>query len=230
MPAESHNMELLLVEDDKNLSSVMREFLLKQGFTIVCAYDVDGAFEKIHQNKPDLILLDINLPDIDGFTFLDYIREEGLDMPVIVVTGNVQRNNQVQTYEKGANLFHPKPIDFTLLVSQINNLINNSRKDSEIVVKSEDLGLSLNIMLRELSHAGRTVTLTPGETKVIETVLRNQGNFIHSQSFLLHNGNPMPRKTRDSIISKLRKKLHSLAPGLELANIKGTGFRLCKRE
>ena len=215
---------LLLTEDDGNLAAVLSNFLKNHGFDVLVAGSSQEALETLRRKAIDLALFDIQLPDFDGLTLLRHIREDGSELPVIVITGHINRDNHLNSFKNGADIFHPKPIDFDLLLSQIGRLLEKIEPDSLLEVPN--IGLKFDTRSRKLAYKDKVVLLSRSEGLVFEKLLRTSDMLLLNSEFTTVSGEPMLRKTRDSLASRLRKRLRELGVPLKLVNLRGTGYQL----
>lgn len=122
--------KLLLVEDHDELSDFLSRRLVRRGFEVVIARDGAAALRDTVAHAPDLVLLDMNLPIVDGWTVARTLREQGSTVPVIALTAHAMSGDREKALAAGCDEHHPKPVDFALLLEQID----------ETLLKREDGG------------------------------------------------------------------------------------------
>jgi len=122
---------ILYVEDDPNNRMLVRRILMADGFTVLEAQDAAGALKALRENRPDLVLMDINLPEVDGLTLTAQIRQmpEIARIPIIALTANVMRGDRERTLEAGCDGYIQKPIDVDALPDQIRQFLQETRHD-----------------------------------------------------------------------------------------------------
>lgn len=121
----SENATILYVEDDLNNRMLVRRILMAEGFNVAEASSAEEALQFLESNQPDLILMDINMPDIDGYTLTAQLRQNPqlARVPIIALTANVMRGDRERTLEAGCDGYIQKPIDVDQLPIQINNFL-----------------------------------------------------------------------------------------------------------
>jgi two-component system cell cycle response regulator DivK len=116
---------ILYIEDDPNNRMLVRRILMAEGFTVVEAFNAAMAFEKLQSLMPDLILMDINMPEVDGYTLTAQIRADGRfgRVPIVALTANVMKGDRERSLEAGCDGFIPKPIDIDALPLQVQRFL-----------------------------------------------------------------------------------------------------------
>jgi two-component system, cell cycle response regulator DivK len=115
--------KLLLVEDHDELSDFLSRRLRRRGFEVVLAADGPAALERANSEAPDLMLLDMNLPLMDGWTVARTLREQANSLPIIALTAHAMSGDRAKALEAGCDEHHAKPVDFDLLLSQIDEAL-----------------------------------------------------------------------------------------------------------
>ena len=134
--------KILLLEDDINLSETIEEFLYDEGYEVVCVYDGISAEEKIYEQKFDLLLLDVNVPGINGFELLKKIREEGNETPAIFITSLNSTDDLSSGYESGCDDYIRKPFALKELLLRVQTILKRGffhKKENKVTIK--DLSL-----------------------------------------------------------------------------------------
>ncbi len=126
--AEFYKGRILYVEDNSDNRNLIRRVLEAEGFSVVDAINAAQAIEKLEHNKVDLILMDINMPDMDGYTLTTKIKgvNKFSNIPIIAVTANVMRGDREKSLEAGCDGYIQKPIDIDMLSTQIERFITRS--------------------------------------------------------------------------------------------------------
>ena len=115
--------KILLVEDHEELWDFLSRRLRRRGFVVVLAHNGRQALDQIAAEMPDVVLLDMNLPVMDGWTAVRQLREQSNRVPVIAVTAHAMAADRVRALEAGCDDYHPKPVDFELLLTQIDDAL-----------------------------------------------------------------------------------------------------------
>ena len=130
MDIESGKAKIMIIDDEKGLVDVIRDFLEERGFLVTAAYDGKNGIEIIRKSKPDLIILDILMPDMDGRAVLKKLKKEKdlKDIPVIILSGKTDQFDRNYLLEMGAYEYVTKPYDSYRLLRQINNTLEKKNK------------------------------------------------------------------------------------------------------
>ena len=130
MDIESGKAKIMIIDDEKGLVDVIRDFLEERGFLVTAAYDGKNGIEIIRKSKPDLIILDILMPDMDGRAVLKKLKKEKdlKDIPVIILSGKTDQFDRNYLLELGAYEYVTKPYDSYRLLRQINNTLDKKNK------------------------------------------------------------------------------------------------------
>ena len=115
--------KLLLVEDHEELWDFLSRRLRRRGFEVVLAHDGQQALDKVASETPDLMLLDMDLPIVDGWTVARTLRAQSNAIPIIALTAHAMSGDRAKALEAGCDEYHPKPIDFSLLLNQVDDAL-----------------------------------------------------------------------------------------------------------
>lgn len=115
--------KLLLVEDHEELWDFLSRRLKRRGFDVVLAHDGQQALDKVGSEQPDLILLDMDLPLVDGWTVARTLRQRGDRTPIIALTAHAMSGDRAKAIEAGCDEYHPKPVDFDMLLNQVDEAL-----------------------------------------------------------------------------------------------------------
>lgn len=215
--------KILIVEDEKHINRLIELVLLSDGYSnIQKAFDGEEAFELIKQSKPDLILLDIMIPKIDGFTLCRKIKQDNnlKDIRIIVITAKTMENDILTGFEKGAADYITKPFNNKILLARINAHLQN------YPLKKENKNLFLNKDNSSVIFNGNEIKLTKFEFKLMTLFINNMGR-VFSRSQLLEylrgdDGYEISERAMDVHIVNLRKKLGSD----NIETVRGLGYKL----
>lgn len=182
-----NNKKILVVDDEKPISDIIKFNLVKEGFTVITAYDGEEAVAKVKQSQPDLILLDVMLPKLDGFQVLRKIREQNAT-PVIMLTAKEEEVDKVLGLELGADDYITKPFGMRELIARVKANIRRA----EIAPVSEDEGqaiietgnLRIDLDRYEVMKNGEVIELTLREFELLKFLVL-QDNQIFTREQLL---------------------------------------------
>ncbi|HLD94605.1 MAG TPA: response regulator transcription factor [Anaerolineales bacterium] len=177
------NKRILVVDDEERIVRFIRLNLEQDGFLVVDAFTGRQAMEKLRQALPDLILLDVMLPDLDGFEVLRMIRENH-DVPIIMLTAKTEEDDRVRGLELGADDYVTKPFSPRELVSRVRAVLRRtekSREGKEGAIQVDDR-LKIDFDRREVWVEGKLVKLRPTEYRLLYHLVQNAGWVItHDQ-------------------------------------------------
>lgn len=232
---EEHTAKILLAEDDSNLGLVLKNYLELNDYQVELCRDGILALAAFRRDKFDLCLLDIMMPNMDGFTLAEEIRDVDPEIPLFFISARSMKDDIIQGYKLGADDYITKPFDSELLLLKIKAILKRNQelnhKENEQV--EFDLGgFHFNARLRTLSEGDKVQTLSPKENELLRMLCENKNDLLPREQALkkiwgsdtYFNGRSM-----DVYIAKLRKYLRS-DPQVEIVNIHGNGFRLVEKK
>ncbi|MBU5487600.1 response regulator transcription factor [Clostridium sp. MSJ-8] len=215
---------ILIVEDEIRIRFLIRDYLLKENFTVIEAENGLEALDLFKTNKIDLMILDIMMPKMDGLTVLNKIREIST-VPVILLTAKSQEEDKLQGYEYGADDYMTKPFSPKVLVAKIKALLKRSRE--EIDSSTQDYnGLSINKLSHEVKLDGDLLSLSPKEYELLiylvehESIALSRDNILDNVWGLDYYGDI---RTVDTNIKRLREKLQDKSS--YIVTVRGSGYK-----
>lgn len=228
----SKNKQVLLVEDDVNFGTVLRDYLQMNGYKVVLARNGLEGFEKFKKNEFDVCILDVMMPYKDGFTLAKEIRSKDKSIPVVFLTAKSMKDDVLKGYKIGADDYLTKPFDADILLKKLEVLIQRTQKSvqkskpkSRIVIGD----FIFNPRLRTLTYKKNTPTnLSPKENQLLLMLVETQNDLLSRNKALneiWNDDNYFTSRSMDVYIAKLRKYLRD-DDSVEIANIHGEGFRL----
>ncbi|MEY2624767.1 MAG: hypothetical protein RL412_542 [Pseudomonadota bacterium] len=220
---------LLLVDDDRALAAMLGEYLALQGFKVEWVASGEEALTSIESRLPDLVVLDVGLPGIDGLETLARVRERRM-VPVIMLTAHGEDHDRIAGLLAGADDYLPKPFNPLELAARIRAVLKRSISHTG---EASTLGfgnLELHVKRREVQVSGHSVALTATELRILEVLLNRKGEVL-SRAELTEAavGRPLEAYDRsiDTLVSKLRRKLSVAgAEGAEIRSLRGHGYVL----
>lgn len=220
-------MKVLLVEDDSATARSIELMLTAAGFTVdVTDLGEDGLeIGKLYDH--DLIILDLMLPDIDGYEVLRRLRSSRVRTPVLILSGLADIDSRLKGLGYGADDYVQKPFDKRELVARIQAIVRRSKGHAHSIIEVGKL--SINTDEKTVDVGGELVHLTGKEYQLLELMALRKGSVVTKESFLVHlyNGLDEPEaKIIDVFIHKLRKKLHRAAGENYVETVWGRGYAL----
>ena len=216
---------ILVVEDDRNISDLIQMYLVKEGFDVRIAGDGGKAIEEFQKEVPDLILLDINLPYQDGFQVCRAIRQKS-NVPIIILTSRATDFDELLGLNIGADDFITKPYNGQVLLARIQKVLARTYEVQANTLLVHE-GLTLNLLRATISHEGKELDLTKNELGILLLLMLNKGNIIprdaiidelwQSEAFIDEN-------TLNVNIVRLRKKLAEIGLPDYLVTKRGMGY------
>jgi len=201
-------MLILIVEDERKIASFIRKGLEAEGYTVDAAYDGEQGLALAEANDYDLILLDIMLPKLDGVTLCRELREEGKEIPILMLTAKDAVADRVQGLDSGADDYLTKPFAFDELLARVRALLR--RGGPKTLPKLQMADLVLDPSTREVQRAGQLIQLTNLEYRLLHYLMQNTGRVLSRTLIEEHVwGSSFDSFTNavDVYISKLRKKI-----------------------
>lgn len=220
--------KILVVDDDTNICELLRLYLEKEGFETVVANDGEQAVEYATEYKPDLILLDIMLPKLDGWQVCRQIRKT-LETPIIMLTAKGETFDKILGLELGADDYVTKPFDTKEVIARVKAVLrrsNDNEKSAMQEVKYDKL--KINLTNYELEVDGNRIDTPPKELELIYHLASNP-NRVYTRDQLLdevwgfdYYGDS---RTVDVHVKRLREKLENISPEWSLKTVWGVGYK-----
>ena len=229
---ETENKKILLVEDDPNFGTVLKDYLAMNDYDVVHAKNGMEGFEKFKKDDYDLCILDVMMPYKDGFTLAKEIREKNQEVPIIFLTAKAMKEDVIKGYKVGADDYLNKPFDSEVLLMKIKAIVQRKSTDSIADSKQFDFtvgNFQLNSKLRFLTYKGESpIKLSPKENDLLRLLALHKNDLMPRELALTkiwRDDNYFTSRSMDVYIAKLRKYL-SKDDDVEIINIHGEGFRL----
>jgi len=222
---------ILIVDDEPHIVRVLRGYFEQAGFAVLGAYDGAEALRVARQERPDLIVLDIMLPRVDGWEVCRTLRRES-DVPIIMLTARVEETDTLIGLELGADDYIPKPFSPREVVARARAVLRRVRTPSGAgEPETLDVGdLHLDVPRRTLRVGGREVELTPSEFAILRTLLGAPGRvFTRGQLLEASQGEAYDgyERTIDTHIKNLRHKIGDLPRRPEyIQTVHGVGYKM----
>lgn len=219
-------MRLLIAEDDKALSLFLGRGLESEGHHVHTVHDGAQAVEVFRDELPDLTILDLNLPVMDGEAALAEMRQLNADLPVLVLTARLEVDTRVRCLDRGADDLMTKPFSLSELRARCRALLRR-RREGQIVLRAGDL--EINRLDHSVHRAGGTLSLTNKEFALLEHLMLHRGRCVLRVELLESIWNMEPAQSTnivDVYVNYLRRKLGDMPPGLLIRTVRGHGYMI----
>jgi DNA-binding response OmpR family regulator len=220
---------VLVIEDDQDISLGIRTVLSKQGLDVASSADGRQGLRAFHSDRPDLVVLDIGLPSMDGWAVLERIRDLS-DVPVLILTAHGNEGDKVRGLHGGADDYLTKPFGNRELAARVEALLRRPRAQQAPADVYDDGHLRVSLDLREVSVDGSAVALTPTEFRLLAALIRHPGQILNPDQLLkLAWNDPLgvgPDRVKFGVM-RLRRKLGQAPgePGAAIEAVRGFGYR-----
>lgn len=215
-------MHILIVEDQRKLADNIKQFLELEHYVVTVASDGKEGFELAMTQDVDLIILDINLPGMDGYVICTMLRQNKKNMPILMLTARGKQAEIVHGLNIGADDYLPKPFDLSELLARVKALLRRNGTQKSPLLQTGDITLDTNT--QEVRKGSDKVALSPKEYALFEYLLRNKGSVQDRPRILDHvwggRDDLMFSQTVDVHIAYLRRKLGKEA----IRTVPGKGY------
>ncbi len=227
MEASDRPVRVLVVEDDEEIAHVLQRSLRLEGYEVKIAGDGVDALDQFHAFLPDLLVLDLGLPRLDGIEVARRLRTDGEDVPILMLTARDALESRVEGLDVGADDYLVKPFERQELLARLRALLRRRppRGSASFVVGD----LSLNPDTHEVRRAEREIELTQREFELLEYLMRNERLVISRQKLLDEVWGYDPFSITNTIevfVSNLRRKLEAGGEPRLLHTVRGAGYVL----
>ncbi|BAH41520.1 two-component response regulator [Brevibacillus brevis NBRC 100599] len=221
---------IMIVEDDPKINQLLQEQLEKYGFQTVNVEHFDRVMEVFTQSRPDLVLLDVNLPKFDGFYWCRQMRQES-NCPILFISARESKMDQVMALENGADDYITKPFDYDVVLAKIRSQLRRAYgqyapQEGERTV--EVAGLKLFLERMELSMYETKIELSKKEALLLEALMNQHPRVVSRERLLekLWDEQFVDENTLNVYITRVRSKLKDLGLEGAVETVRGSGYRL----
>jgi len=221
----STRAKILFIEDDRNLQLSLRIFFTEKNFFVEQAFSGASGLAKIEKSLPDIVVLDLGLPDIQGENVCQQIKRDYPELPIIILTAKSTTSDITKGLDLGADDYIPKPFNLDELYSRIKARLR--KEMTETVLKIADLKMDLKSY--EVMRGSKKLSLTPTEFSLLEYLIKNNGQVVTRDSILSRvwsYGADVQSRVVDVYIGYLRKKIDKPFKTKLIHNIRGFGYTL----
>lgn len=218
-------MKLLIVEDEKELADAIARGLTRQAYSVDVAYDGTKALELMEINSYDLLILDLNLPGIDGLEICRQVRSTDSRIGILMLTARAGQDDRVLGLDQGADDYLVKPFHFPELIARVRAILRREGEVRKVILRIDDLVLDPNALNAYVGE--QRLVLTAKEFAIMEYLIKNAGRVVSQEELLEHIWNEEANLFTQTIkvhINNLRNKLKVLGREETIRTIKGKGY------
>jgi two-component system, OmpR family, response regulator ArlR len=223
--------KILVIDDNKSLLEAIKEVFKEENVAVITATDGETGIEKAIESKPDVIILDLNLPDIDGYKVYRVLKKEKTtsNIPIIFLTGyKITKNDIVRGLEEGACDYIIKPFDNRELIARVNNCFKWLEYKSGFKEVIKQCGMEMDIKERKVKIKGKPVNLTRIEFDLLHYFIRNKGKLLTHKNILetvWGYEDSMSVHTLETHVSNLKRKIGQQC-AQKIQTIRKFGYKL----
>src|SRR5436190_4558264 len=219
-------MRILIVEDERKLAAFLKKGLNQEGFSVDVEHDAAGALRRLEEGAVDLVVLDVNLPDQDGFAVLRTMRRDGVSVPVLMLTARDSIDDKVKGLESGAHDYLTKPFSFRELAARVRVLLRPAGQSGDTLTAWD---LTLDVHARRATRQGTTVPLTNKEFALLEVLMRSPNRPVSRVRLWDHaweGSYEVDSNVLDVHMARLRKKIDGAYKVKLIQTVHGIGYQM----
>ncbi len=221
--------KILIIEDEKDMVTGLKFNLEARDYTVIAAYDGEAGYQKALKEQPDLVILDLMLPKLNGYEVCKRLKEEVPDLPIIMLTAKSQEAEIVTGLELGADDYITKPFSVLELIARIKAVFRRVKSGSEIPEVHRFGNLEINFKKYYASKKGKSLKLSPREYEILKCLIEREGEIVSRDELLnqVWGYDSFPNtRTVDAHIAKLRGKIEDKPEEPKLIiTIHGIGYK-----
>lgn len=220
-------MKILLVDDEKQFAAAVAEILRRHNYSVDAVYNGQDGLDYALSGIYDLIILDVMMPGMDGFTILRTLRSHKLDMPILMLTAKSEISDKIGGLNLGADDYLTKPFDTEELLARIRALLRRKEKYTGDILSFNDISIDRDNP--QLLCGAKKIALGKKEFQIIEMLILGAGKYIDKERFIEKiwgYDTEAEYNTIEVYVSFLRKKLAAVGSSTEIKSIRGVGYTL----
>ncbi len=221
-------MRILVVEDEHRIAQALKEGLEQESYAVDVTYDGEDGYNSALTDEYDLILLDVMLPGMDGYSVCKKLRDEKIHTPILMLTAKDQERDIVHGLDTGADDYLAKPFSFEVLLARVRALLRRPKQSIGEVLEAHDL--SLDTTTHEVKRGSAAIQLSSKEYALLEYMLRNKNRILSKNNIISHvwdfDADILPNNV-EVFITHLRTKIDKPFGGPDLIQtIRGFGYKI----
>ena len=220
-------MRILVVDDEVNLATTIKQGLEAEGFVVDVAYDGEEALWAATEQAYDIVVLDLMLPKLNGYKVVERLRQRGVWTPILMLTAKDGEYDQADALDLGADDYLTKPFSFVVLVARIRALLRRIVSERPAILEVGDL--ALDPVTCTVTRGTDPIELTPREFALLEYLMRNPGKVLSKSELLDHVWDTNfdgPHNVVEVYVGYLRKKIDAPFGVQSVTTVRGFGYRL----
>lgn len=221
-------MKILVIEDEHRIAQAIKQGLEQESYAVDLAFDGEEGYNAASGDEYDLILLDVMMPEMNGYQVVKRLRDDGNHTPILMLTAKDQDKDVVMGLDSGADDYLAKPFSFEVLLARIRALL---RRPEDTVHSVLQVGnLTLDVTNHEVRRGGKEISLSSKEYAILEYLIRNQGKVLSKANIMNHvwdfDANILPNNV-EVFITYLRNKIDKPFQGEGLIKtVRGLGYKV----
>ncbi len=224
----THKAQILIVEDDTDLIELLEYRLGKEGYEVLGFLSTKNVKRALQEEAIDLIIMDRNLPDIEGSEFIGMLREKGMDIPVIFLSAKESKYQIEEGFRRGADDYMTKPFEMTELLLRMEAILRRTKRK----MRTQDVNfrdIHLDVSSRVVYVSDKEVELTKLEFDLLHTFILNEGSVLN-RDYLLRQvwgkGGSYQGRTVNVAINRLKEKIDPIKDKNYIKTIRGIGYTI----
>ncbi len=217
-------MKVLIVEDNVDLNESLKEILELNGYNVEVAFDGEEGLEMAKMVEPDVIILDIMLPKIDGYQVCQILRQRGINTPILMLTAKDSLSDKVKGLDIGADDYLPKPFEIEELLARIRALIRRNSYQKSDIYRIGDF--TFDLTAKKVYKADQEIELSPKLFCILEQLLRNRGSVISYESLMNKCWDLNDYPTKETVRANIKLLRKMLGDKELIKNIPGVGYKI----
>ena len=229
MTSSPASARILVVDDDPKIVNLVRAYLVSEGFTVITAADGLAALEAVRRERPDLIVLDLMLPEVDGLEVTRRLREQGSSVPILILSARGATSERVKGLVEGADDYLPKPFAPSEMIARVRAILRRAHGDPARVLIHDDLELDLE--RQEVRVGGRLIELSRLEFSLLAGLIEARGRILTRDRLMDLLSGPQAEgvleRSIDVYVARLRSKLGDDGQRPRyILTVRGSGYRI----
>ena len=220
-------MRILLVEDDVAIARSLKEGLEDEAYAVDVAHDGDEGYRTVTADDYDVIILDVMLPEMNGYEVCRALRQDGNQTPILMLTARDAERDIIEGLDMGADDYLAKPFSFDVLLARLRALLRRPNEKLEEILRVGDL--TLDPSLKKVMRAAQEISLTAKEYAVLEYLMRNAGKVLPKEQIISHvwdfDADVLPNNV-ELFVMFLRRKIDKPFGSKLIHTVPGFGYKL----